>query len=130
MTTKSILSNRGFKIVLVLASIALLLGALWLVLKPLLPTVVTVDMQGLVNEYSEQLAAHALPPAREAQLSDQFAKILEAVVVRYAQQHDVVILVAPAVLAGANDVTPTIRRLVIEQMMAQQTDPLPPESSR
>jgi conjugal transfer pilin signal peptidase TrbI len=130
MTTTPMLSNRGFKIVLVLASIALLLWALWLVLKPLLPTVVTVDMQGLVNEYSEQLAAHTLPPAREAQLSDAFAKTLEDVVVRYAQQHDVVILVAPAVLAGANDVTPTIRHLVIEQMMAQQANPLPEESLR
>ena len=82
-------------------------------IQPLPPQVVVIDPAALV---AEQL--HALTPGLdEAQIQAHgraFAARLDKAVGEVAQQHNAVILVGPAVIHGAPDLTEAVRRRLNE----------------
>jgi len=74
--------------------------------------VVQFDLKGTVTLFTSELAEDKnLSPAAAAAMSAAFPKALETAVAEYAHTHHAVVLVSPAVMGGAPDVTPSIQKL-------------------
>ncbi|EKS6740432.1 type-F conjugative transfer system protein TrbI [Enterobacter ludwigii] len=80
--------------------------------------VVTFDMQGTVNSFMAQLSHQH--PGEEAvkKTTGRFNAALNGALTDWQRHHDVIILVAPAVVAGAPDITPEIQADVAKRMSA------------
>lgn len=75
------------------------------------PRVVAFDMKKTLDSFmdsvSQKQLTEAQSKAQSKALSDRFNDALEKSLAEYQQQHHVVILVSPAVVQGAPDVTAT-----------------------
>lgn len=81
------------------------------------PKVVQFDLKGTVNLFTAQLAQDKHLNAADAQsMTAAFSGALTTSVKQYAKAHHVVVLVAPAVMSGAPDVTPAIQALTKSNM--------------
>ena len=78
--------------------------------------IVSFDLKGTVKTYSQQLAKKQFSQAQEAQLSAQFSQALTQTIHAYAESHQVVVLVQPAVIAGAPDVTREIQEMTLDAL--------------
>ncbi|MDO3417628.1 type-F conjugative transfer system protein TrbI [Citrobacter freundii] len=77
------------------------------------PTVVSFDMKRTVDQFTEQAGAQSLD---EAQTTDSYrtvyAPALNAELQDWQRRHDALILVTPAVVSGAGDITGEIQTAV------------------
>ncbi|OUC37045.1 putative membrane protein [Enterobacter sp. J49] len=80
--------------------------------------VVTFDMQGTVNSFMAQLSHQHPGEERVKKTTGLFSAALNGALTDWQRHHDVIILVAPAVVAGAPDITPEIQADVAKRMSA------------
>lgn len=73
------------------------------------PRVVAFDMKKTLDSFMDSVSQKQLTEAQSKALSDRFNDALEKSLAEYQQQHHVVILVSPAVVQGAPDVTRNIQ---------------------
>ena len=73
------------------------------------PTVAAVDLAALVAERVTRPDVVDLPEAARLEDAARFAKRLEREVGQMARQHGALLIAAPAVLAGAPDLTDVLR---------------------
>lgn len=111
------------KIIGVCVLVNLLMMAVLLALLHVYPTsprVVSFDLKGTVNLFSEQLAGDNLSQDAQSKAISSFSNALNQATQDYASTHHVVILTSPSVIAGAEDVTPAIQTLTAKLEQQQQ----------
>ncbi|HGX3700911.1 TPA: TrbI F-type domain-containing protein, partial [Escherichia coli] len=69
-----------------------------------------------VNSFMSQAAAQALDEARIKALTARFNRALSDSLTAYQRDHRAVIIVAPAVVGGAEDITAEIQQSVAARM--------------
>lgn len=77
---------------------------------------VSFDMAGTVNSFMSQAAAQALDEAQIKALTARFNRALSDSLTAYQRDHRAVIIVAPAVVGGAEDITAEIQQSVAARM--------------
>lgn len=80
------------------------------------PRVVAFDMKKTLDSFMDSVSQKPLTEAKSKALSDRFNDALEKSLADYQQQHHVLILVSPAVVQGASDVTRTIQHDIARRM--------------
>lgn len=75
-------------------------------------TVAHVDLAGLVNDHVRSPRLTKLPEAERSMDAARFAARLEKETTKLAREYRVVILAAPAIVAGAPDLTAVLRKRV------------------
>ncbi|HGS7022276.1 type-F conjugative transfer system protein TrbI [Klebsiella variicola] len=83
------------------------------------PRVVAFDMKKTLDSFMDSVSQKRLTEAQSKALSDRFNDALEKSLAEY-QQHHVVILVSPAVVQGAPDVTRNIQHDIARRMKGEQ----------
>ncbi|WP_112161009.1 type-F conjugative transfer system protein TrbI [Klebsiella pneumoniae] len=83
------------------------------------PRVVAFDMKKTLDSFMDSVSQKQLTEAQSKALSDRFNDALEKSLAEY-QQHHVVILVSPAVVQGAPDVTRNIQHDIARRMKGEQ----------
>ena len=84
------------------------------------PRVVAFDMKKTLDSFMDSVSQKQLTEAQSKALSDRFNDALEKSLAEYQQQHHVVILVSPAVVQGAPDVTRNIQHDIALRMKGEQ----------
>lgn len=84
------------------------------------PRVVAFDMKKTLDSFMDSVSQKQLTEAQSKALSDQFNDALEKSLAEYQQQHHVVILVSPAVVQGAPDVTRNIQHDIARRMKGEE----------
>ncbi len=84
------------------------------------PRVVAFDMKKTLDSFMDSVSQKQLTEAQSKALSDRFNGALEKSLAEYQQQHHVVILVSPAVVQGAPDVTRNIQHDIARRMKGEQ----------
>ncbi|EPC9415054.1 type-F conjugative transfer system protein TrbI [Klebsiella variicola] len=84
------------------------------------PRVVAFDMKKTLDSFMDSVSQKQLTEAQSKALSDRFNDALEKSLAEYQQQHHVVILVSPAVVQGAPDVTRNIQYDIARRMKGEQ----------
>lgn len=84
------------------------------------PRVVAFDMKKTLDSFMDSVSQKQLTEAQPKALSDRFNDALEKSLAEYQQQHHVVILVSPAVVQGAPDVTRNIQHDIARRMKGEQ----------
>ena len=84
------------------------------------PRVVAFDMKKTLDSFMDSVSQKQLTAAQSKALSDRFNDALEKSLAEYQQQHHVVILVSPAVVQGAPDVTRNIQHDIARRMKGEQ----------
>ncbi|KLA43175.1 type-F conjugative transfer system protein TrbI [Klebsiella pneumoniae] len=85
------------------------------------PRVVAFDMKKTLDSFMDSVTVQKqLTEAQSKALSDRFNDALEKSLAEYQQQHHVVILVSPAVVQGAPDVTRNIQHDIARRMKGEQ----------
>ena len=80
------------------------------------PRVVAFDMKKTLDSFMDSVSQKQLSEAQSKALSERFNSALEQSLADYQQQHHVLILVSPAVVQGAPDVTRTIQTDIARRM--------------
>ena len=84
------------------------------------PRVVAFDMKKTLDSFMDSVSQKQLTEAQSKALSDRFNDALEKSLAEYQQQHHVVILVSPAVVQGAPDVTRNIQHDIARRMNGEE----------
>ncbi|HHD7782910.1 TPA: type-F conjugative transfer system protein TrbI [Klebsiella pneumoniae] len=84
------------------------------------PRVVAFDMKKTLDSFMDSVSQKQLTEAQSKALSDRFNDALEKSLAEYQQQHHVVILVSPAVVQGAPDVTRNIQHDIARRRKGEQ----------
>ena len=84
------------------------------------PRVVAFDIKKTLDSFMDSVSQKQLTEAQSKALSDRFNDALEKSLAEYQQQHHVVILVSPAVVQGAPDVTRNIQHDIARRMKGEQ----------
>ena len=84
------------------------------------PRVVAFDMKKTLDSFMDSVSQKQLTEAQSKALSDRFNDALEKSLAEYQQQHHVVILVSPAVVQGAPDVTRNIQHDIAGRMKGEE----------
>lgn len=103
----------GLSLLLILAVNGLV--SLWIV-NTHRPVVVVFDMKQTVDTFFDGAMKQKLTEEQSKALSDRFTRSLDASLKSYQQSRNALILVAPAVVQGAKDVTLEIQRDVAKRM--------------
>lgn len=80
------------------------------------PRIVQFDMKGTVDLFNQQAAQQQADSASLQQLSTKFGQAMAAALTQYQQAHHAVILISPAVIGGAQDITVQIRSDISSRM--------------
>ena len=80
------------------------------------PETVSVDLTGTVNSFVNQAAGQQLDEAQMQALTSRFHTVLRASLTDWQQTNRAVVLVAPAVVGGARDITAEIQAEVARRM--------------
>ncbi|MDQ9128473.1 type-F conjugative transfer system protein TrbI [Serratia fonticola] len=80
------------------------------------PVVVAFDMKGTIDRFMEQVAAQQHGEDITPALTGRFMEELDAALRDYQKQHDALVLVSPAVVVGATDITADIQAEVAIRM--------------
>lgn len=80
------------------------------------PETVSVDLTGTVNSFVNQAAGQQLDEAQMQALTARFHTVLRASLTDWQQANRAVVLVAPAVVGGARDITTEIQAEVARRM--------------
>ena len=117
--------SRTFRRVLVITALVVLTLACNVMLTRVMlayttPRVVAFDMKKTLDSFMDSVSQKQLTEAQSKALSDRFNDALEKSLADYQQQHHVLILVSPAVVQGASDVTRTIQHDIARRMKGAQ----------
>lgn len=82
------------------------------------PAVVSFDMKKTLDQFTEQAGAQSLDEPQTAALTERFMTNLSAELQDWQLRHDALILVTPAVVSGAADITDEIQTGVAHRMAA------------
>lgn len=82
------------------------------------PVVVSFDMKKTLDQFTEQAGAQSLDEAQTKALTERFMTSLNAEQQDWQRRHDALILVTPAVVSGASDITDEIQTGVAHRMAA------------
>ncbi|EAM2847063.1 type-F conjugative transfer system protein TrbI [Salmonella enterica] len=82
------------------------------------PTVVSFDMKKTLDQFTDQAGAQSLNETQSTALTERFMQTLSAELQEYQRRHDALILVTPAVVSGAADITGDIQAAVAQKMAA------------
>lgn len=80
------------------------------------PVTVSFDMAGTVNSFMAQAATQSLDEAQIKALTARFNTALSDSLTAYQREHRAVIIVAPAVVGGGEDITPVVQQAIAEKM--------------
>lgn len=80
------------------------------------PTVVSFDMKSTVDQFTDQAGAQSLDEGQTTALTERFMRTLSTELQEYQRRHDALILVSPAVVSGAADITGEIQSAVATKM--------------
>jgi conjugal transfer pilin signal peptidase TrbI len=80
------------------------------------PIVVMFDMKNTVDAFFESASKQTLSEEQNKALTERFTRALDDTLTEYQQTHRALILVAPAVVGGARDVTLDIQKTVAKRM--------------
>ncbi|PLR30056.1 type-F conjugative transfer system protein TrbI [Chimaeribacter arupi] len=106
--------------ILVTAFIAFNAGiSLWLV-QAHSPTVVAFNMKGTLDAFMDQTAKASLNEAQGAALASRFNTAMTESLAAYQADHQALILVQPAVVGGAQDITAEIQHDIARRMRGAQ----------
>lgn len=110
--------NRCLKPVacVVAGIVALNTGIALLLMEWRQPKTVSFDMAGTVNSFMSQAAEKSLDEAQIKALTARFNMALSDSLTAYQREHRAVIIVAPAVVGGAEDITPVVQQTIAEKM--------------
>lgn len=75
-----------------------------------------MDMKSAVDSFKNDIASHNLEPEKLKLQVKRFTSSLETALKEYSEKHDVVIVVSPAIVSGAPDITYEIQRQTFELM--------------
>lgn len=114
-------TSRTFRRVLVITALVVFTLACNVMLTRVMlayttPRVVAFDMKKTLDSFMDSVSQKQLTEAQSKALSDRFNDTLEKSLADYQQQHRVLILVSPAVVQGASDVTRTIQHDIARRM--------------
>lgn len=84
------------------------------------PRVVAFDMKTTLDSFMDSVSQKLLTEAQSKALSDRFNDALERSLADYQRQQHVLILVSPAVVQGAPDVTRKIQADIARRMKGAQ----------
>lgn len=84
------------------------------------PRVVAFDMKTTLDSFMDRVSQKQLTEAQSKALSDRFNDALEQSLADYQRQQHVLILVSPAVVQGAPDVTRKIQADIARRMKGAQ----------
>lgn len=84
------------------------------------PVIVTFDMKGTVDMFMQQSAQQKLEEATAKMLTRRFNAALTQSLSDWQRDHNVVILVSPAVVSTQGDITPQIRNEIAQRMLEVQ----------
>ena len=82
------------------------------------PIVVSFDMKKTLDKFTEQIGAQSLDEPQTSALTERFMASLTAELQEWQRRHDALILVTPAVVSGAVDITDEIQASVANRMSA------------
>ncbi|HDU4772454.1 TPA: type-F conjugative transfer system protein TrbI [Klebsiella pneumoniae subsp. pneumoniae] len=120
-TTSHTLRRASVIVALVLFALATSAFLSRVVLEYSTPRVVAFDMKKTLDSFMDSVSQKQLTEAQSKALSDRFNDALEKSLAEYQQQHHVVILVSPAVVQGAPDVTRNIQHDIARRMKGEQS---------
>lgn len=83
-----------------------------------MPAVVSFDMKKTLDQFTEQAGARSLDETQMTALTERFMTSLNAELQDWQHRHDALILVTPAVVSGAADITDEIQSGVAHRMAA------------
>ncbi|EEO2502423.1 type-F conjugative transfer system protein TrbI [Salmonella enterica] len=83
-----------------------------------MPAVVSFDMKKTLDQFTEQAGAQSLDEPQTKALTERFMTSLNAELQDWQRRHDALILVTPAVVSGAPDITDEIQTGVAHRMAA------------
>lgn len=115
-TMFSIFRRVSVIVALVLFTLAVSVFLTRVVLEYTTPRVVAFDMKKTLDSFMDSVSRKQLTEAQSKALSDRFNSALEQSLADYQLQHHVVILVSPAVVQGAPDVTLKIQTDIARRM--------------
>ncbi|TDN51494.1 type-F conjugative transfer system protein TrbI [Scandinavium goeteborgense] len=81
------------------------------------PETVTFDMKGTLDRFTAQLDSQALSEDQIKTLTARFTTALDHALKNWQQSHDALILVQPAVVSGAKDITSDIQADIADRML-------------
>ena len=102
--------------VLVSLVLAINVGLTHLMLTHTTPRVVAFDMKKTLDSFMDSVSQKQLSEAQSKALSDRFNEALEQSLADYQKKNGVLILVSPAVVQGAPDVTLKIQTDIASRM--------------
>ncbi|MDZ7320175.1 type-F conjugative transfer system protein TrbI [Kosakonia sacchari] len=82
------------------------------------PTVVSFDMKKTLDQFTEQAGAQSLDEPQTKAMTERFMTSLNAELQSWQYRHNALILVTPAVVSGAADITVEIQTGVAQRMAA------------
>ncbi|CNI65221.1 type-F conjugative transfer system protein TrbI [Yersinia aleksiciae] len=114
--TRSIVLAIVCSVLLIIAVNALVCR--WIVVSQR-PVVVMFDMKSTVDAFFESASKQTLSEEQNKALTERFTRALDDTLTEYQQTHRALILVAPAVVGGASDVTLDIQKTVAKRMRGE-----------
>lgn len=72
------------------------------------PAIAVFDLKGVISDYSQELSTMNLSDDEVTRRSRQFSFLIEAMLNRYSRVNNTTIFVEPAVIQGAENITPDI----------------------
>ncbi|PSU41775.1 hypothetical protein C9J12_29425 [Photobacterium frigidiphilum] len=84
------------------------------------PALVHMDMKGTLAAFEKDIAKRALSPAQQRNQASRFSAALEDVLYAYGIEKNVVIVVTPALVAGAPDVTRDIQQRTLNALTKEE----------
>lgn len=85
------------------------------------PEVVTLDMKGTIDHFMDQSVRQNLDPAASLALTNRFTANLNRSIEHWQTSHHALILVTPAVVSGARDITHDVQQDVARRMQVGQS---------
>lgn len=114
------LRHRGHLLLLAVALTAVNAGFSALMVEWRTPAIVTFDMKGTVDRFMDQSSRKNLDEATSRALTERFTSNLNRSIEDWQASHHALILVTPAVVSGASDITVDIQRSVAQRMAVRE----------
>ncbi|UXK14279.1 type-F conjugative transfer system protein TrbI (plasmid) [Erwinia pyrifoliae] len=118
-------ARRGFRFRWKIAGLAVALVAINAGVSALMvewrtPDVVTLDMKGTIDRFMDQSSRKNLDEATSRALTERFTSNLNRSIEDWQASHHALILVTPAVVSGASDITVDIQKSVAQRMAVRE----------
>ena len=85
------------------------------------PKIVEFNLEKTVGKFQSDIAHKDLSEAQSSKTVARFTTALDTALIEYAKDNNVIILVSPAIISGAADVTQPIQKKVLNSLKASQS---------